>query len=302
MTNIPGYPGQIPSRYEKWLPKFTGNNVVSIEDHTRDLWAFFQPHPISDDVEYLTMELFSATLYDGARRWYNGLPDASITSMDKLKEVFLKRWSVKEDPNMLLIRLNRITKAENEIVREFHDKFERLIQQIPESHHPSSNFLLFLYTKDFTGQIGFLLRNKAPRTIQEAHEMATKIEDNLSLSRVEPFSTPRVKMDAKPKVVHNDESISDIGASLEKIQSTIDGMVKTQELMMNRIVNLERAQQQAPRHPYKGQFQRGNQGFKLKNDQEVPNTLAPTNVVEENPWCLQCKESHWEHECPIKKW
>jgi hypothetical protein len=93
--------------------------------------------------------------------------------MDKLEEVFLKRWSVKENPNMLLIRLNNITKAENETVREFHDKFERLIQQIPASHHPSNNFLLFLYTKAFTGQIGFLLKDKAPRTVQEAHEMAT---------------------------------------------------------------------------------------------------------------------------------
>ena len=98
-------------------------------------------------------------------------------------------------------------------------------------------------------------------------------------------------MDTKPKIVHNVEPASNIGASLEKLQTTVDGMVKTQELMMNRIVNLERAQHQAPRVPYKGQFQKGNQVFKPKNDQEVPNTLAPTNVVDENPWCLQCSEA-----------
>jgi hypothetical protein len=51
--------------------------------------------------------------------------------MDKLEEVFRKTWSVKEDPNMMVIMLNNITKADNEIVMEFHDKFERLIQQIP---------------------------------------------------------------------------------------------------------------------------------------------------------------------------
>jgi hypothetical protein len=43
----------------------------------------------------------------------------------------------------------------------------------------------------------------------------------------------------------------------------------------------------------------GNQVFRPKNDQEVPNTLAPANIVDENPWCLQCSESHWEHECPF---
>jgi hypothetical protein len=147
MTNILGHPRKMPARYEKWLPKFTSNDVVSAEDHMSNFWAFFQLHPISDDAEDLAMKLFSASMYDGARRWYNGLPDASITTMDKLEEVFLKRWGVKEDPNMLLIWLNNITKPENEIVREFHDKFERLVQKIPVSHHPSNNFLLFLYTK-----------------------------------------------------------------------------------------------------------------------------------------------------------
>jgi hypothetical protein len=25
--------------------------------------------------------------------------------------------------------------------------------------------------------------------------------------------------------------------------------------------------------------------------------LAPTNIVDENPWCLEWSEAHWEHEC-----
>jgi hypothetical protein len=103
----------MPPRYEKWLPKFTCNDIVNVEDHMRNFWAFFQLHPISDDAEDLAMKLFFATLYTGSRRWYNSLPDAIITTMDKLEDVCLKRWSVKEDPNMLLIRLNNITKSEN---------------------------------------------------------------------------------------------------------------------------------------------------------------------------------------------
>jgi hypothetical protein len=96
------------------------------------------------------------------------------------------------------------------------------------SYHPSNNFFLFLYTKAFTGQIGFLLRDKAHKTIQESQEMATKIEDNLPSSKVEYFSASRGEIDAKLKVVHNDESTSDIGASLEKLQLIVDDMVKTQ--------------------------------------------------------------------------
>jgi hypothetical protein len=29
-------------------------------------------------------------------------------------------------------------------------------------------------------------------------------------------------------------------------------------------------------------------------DMKVPNAI----VMDENPWCFQCSESHWEHECP----
>jgi hypothetical protein len=132
----------------------------------RNFWAFFQLHPISDDVEYLAMKLFSATLYDGARRWYNSLPDGSIKTMDKLEEVFLKRWSIKEDPNMLIIRFNNLMKWENETIRKFHNTFETLLQKIPVGHHPSPSFLLFIYTKDFTGQLGYLLKDKNPQMIQ----------------------------------------------------------------------------------------------------------------------------------------
>jgi hypothetical protein len=76
MSEILGYPRQMPLRYEKWLPRFTGNDVVRAEDHMNNFWAFFQLHPISDDVEDLAMKLFSATLHGNARKWYDGLPDA----------------------------------------------------------------------------------------------------------------------------------------------------------------------------------------------------------------------------------
>jgi hypothetical protein len=62
MSAIPGYPRQMPPKYEKWLPKFTGTDAISAEEHMSNFWAFFQLHPVSDDVEDLVMKLFSATL------------------------------------------------------------------------------------------------------------------------------------------------------------------------------------------------------------------------------------------------
>jgi hypothetical protein len=159
-------------------------------------------------------------------------------------------------------------------------------------------FKTLVYTRSFNGQLGYLLRDKNPQSIKEAQELATKIEGNLLSSKIEPFANPRGRIDTKPKIVHNVEPTSDLCTSIAKLQASMDGKIKNQEEMMNRIVKLKRSQTQAPRVPYKGQFQKGGQFYKPKNEHEVPNTLASANVVDENPWCLECSEAHWEHECP----
>jgi hypothetical protein len=126
MSEISGYPREMPPKYVKWLPKFTGDDEVRAEDHMRNFWAFFELHPISDDVEDLAMKIFSATLHGNARKWYDSLPDASITSMDQLEGVFLKIWNIKEDPMVLVNKINHINKNENETIREFHTRFQKL--------------------------------------------------------------------------------------------------------------------------------------------------------------------------------
>jgi hypothetical protein len=41
MSAIPSYPRQMPPKYEKWLPKFTGTDATSAEEHMSKFWAFF---------------------------------------------------------------------------------------------------------------------------------------------------------------------------------------------------------------------------------------------------------------------
>ena len=101
-----------------------------------DFQAFFQLHPISDDVEDLAMKLFSATLHGNAREWYDDLLDASITSMNQLEETFLNRWGIKFEYIQTLLKiLEHIKQTENENVREFQDRFENLLYQIRRSCH-----------------------------------------------------------------------------------------------------------------------------------------------------------------------
>jgi hypothetical protein len=41
MSAIPGYPRQMPPKYEKWLAKFTGTDATSAEEYMSNFWEFF---------------------------------------------------------------------------------------------------------------------------------------------------------------------------------------------------------------------------------------------------------------------
>ena len=73
----------MPPFYKNWLPRFAGIDGESPDYHMSKFWAFFQYLHVSDEVEYFVMKLFSASLRGEARRWYDNIPTANITSMDQ---------------------------------------------------------------------------------------------------------------------------------------------------------------------------------------------------------------------------
>jgi hypothetical protein len=188
----------MPSRYEKSLPKFTGSDEENVENLICEFYDFFQLHTINDDTKYLAMKLFSATLHDNSRRWYDDLPESSFTSMDTLEKVFLKRWNIKEDPMVFLNKHNHINKNENETIREFHIRFQKLLQQLPKSHRHVSKFLFVIYIRDFSGKSIFFIDIRRTRTIREAYDISMKVESNVFSSKVEQSFSPEVNI-GEPK-------------------------------------------------------------------------------------------------------
>jgi hypothetical protein len=184
MSEIPGYPRKMPPRYEDFLPRFAGINGECPESHMIRFWKFFEHFPIDDEAEDVVMKLFSASLHGEARRWYDNLPAASITTMEQFEEIFLAKWTMKiEAIQSLLKELEGIRQAESEIVKVFGFRFERLLCQIPQSHRPEEKYLVYLYANGLQGHLSFLLSKKNPKTLAEAHNMAIQIEKNLSLTR-----------------------------------------------------------------------------------------------------------------------
>jgi hypothetical protein len=101
------------------------------------------------------------------------LGDGIIVSLIKVSrlgsafhKVFIKRWGTKGDPNMLLLQLSEMKKKENETVKEFDTRFERLLQQIPDNISPKDDVILFLYVNAYVGQFGFMLKDKFQRVLK----------------------------------------------------------------------------------------------------------------------------------------
>jgi hypothetical protein len=56
MANIQGYPNKKPTKLNKWLPKFLGNNVIIVEDH---IYVMGQDMDnVGIDHEYVDIKLF----------------------------------------------------------------------------------------------------------------------------------------------------------------------------------------------------------------------------------------------------
>jgi hypothetical protein len=147
------------------------------------------------------MKLFSASLHGEARRWYDNLPAASINSMERFEEVFLAKWTMEiEDVQSLLKELEGIKQTESEVVRAFGVRFQRLLYQIPQSHRPEGNYLVYLYTNGLQGHLSFLLNKKNPKTLAEAHNMAIQIEKNLS-SRTNAYGHSQLDKTSLPWIL-----------------------------------------------------------------------------------------------------
>jgi hypothetical protein len=147
MANIQGDPNKMPTNVNKWLPRFPGNNVITVEDHIYVMGRDMDNAGI--DHEDLAMRLFASSLIEEALDWFKGLPDNQITTYDAFTALFKSRWSRKADGGTLATQFNQIKKKENETVREFISRFDRLHNQIPTDYHPTTSSVYLLYMNSF---------------------------------------------------------------------------------------------------------------------------------------------------------
>lgn len=177
LASIPGYPNVMPKESHKWLPKFTGNNVVTPEEYIYAIDMALENEGVEH--EDIAMKLLAMSLNEDAQRWFKSLPDNHLASYEDFAKFFKSRWKTKKNSGMLTTMFNQIKKKENETVNEFDTRFNNLHSQIPNDLCPPEVVVCLLYVNVFEGQFGLILRDKNPDTLAKAKEYSAKIKANL---------------------------------------------------------------------------------------------------------------------------
>jgi hypothetical protein len=81
--------------YMKYLPRYNGEGEVFVEEYLVAFCSFAD----NFNIEYadVWMRLFVQSLDEEVKKWFKGLPPASIGDIEVLDETFIKQWGDRRD-------------------------------------------------------------------------------------------------------------------------------------------------------------------------------------------------------------
>jgi hypothetical protein len=100
LATIDGYHNTMPKEIHKWLPKFTGNDVVIPEDHLYAVGVALLNEVIEH--EDFEMRRLSMPLNEDSQRCFRGIPDDHLASYDDFTKFIKSMWQMKKDSRMIL--------------------------------------------------------------------------------------------------------------------------------------------------------------------------------------------------------
>lgn len=182
---VPGYPNPIPTEIRKYLPNFSGKKSELACQHLKRFSDLVGEFEICQ--EDVCMKLFIQSLKEDARHWFSFLPVNSITSWEELVSDFMDQFDEKVSDSDLLKEFTYIQIREDELVPTFNIRFSQALSKISRKYKLDDKVCMDVYMSAFDEKMGFLLRNKEPKTLYEAFNIARDIENNLKFGIAKKF-------------------------------------------------------------------------------------------------------------------
>lgn len=145
---------------------------------------------------------------------------------------------------------------------------------------PPDASILNKFIKVVGGHLTYALRDKKPKILAEAKEMVMEVEQKLRISKMDVDEHTKAKVEVK-KGKSKDQTKETLSVLLKKMDKLNEEMNSRDRIYMNKLTALERAQKSSYIPKGKPLPGRKNEEDKPSSSQ-VPNTLAPTNAIEQD--------------------
>jgi hypothetical protein len=119
----------------KYFPRYNGEGDFIVEEHLVSFYNFADN--FNSDYADVWMSLFVQSLDGEVRKWFRGLPPASIADIDALDEAIIKQWGDIRDYLHYIIEFGALKRKNGESILEFTKRFNKMYGRIPDEIKPT---------------------------------------------------------------------------------------------------------------------------------------------------------------------
>jgi hypothetical protein len=241
--------------YMKYLPRYNGEGDVTAEEHLVAFYNFADNFNI--DYADVWMRLFVQSLDGEVRKWFWGLPPASIVDIDVLDEAFIKKWGDRRDYLYYITEFGALKRKNGESILDFTKRFNKMYGRIPDEIKPTEASAKITYANAFDAKFSLLLRERRSTTLLSMQEATIEVESNILASdRLKTRSEKDKKKQREDSPASSNPTTSD---------PKLDEMTKTLKDLTSEIAKLKWESKQ-PNRAFQGAGNINPNQFRRSND------------------------------------
>jgi hypothetical protein len=163
--------------YLKYMPKFTGEEDITIEEHLVAFYSYADNLNIEN--EDVWMRVFVQSLDGEARKWFRELTTGSIVGIEALDDIFLRQWGDKKDFMYYITEFGSLRRKEGESVSDFSKRFNKMYNKIHAKIKPTEASAKITYASSFDHDFCLMLRDRRATSLAHMQDAALEVDSNV---------------------------------------------------------------------------------------------------------------------------
>jgi hypothetical protein len=154
------------------------------------------------------------------RKWYRGIPLASIADIEALDEDFIKQWGYRRDYLYHITEFGALKRNNGESISDFTKRFNKIYGRIPDEIKPTEASAKITYANSFYVELSLLPRERRSTTLLSMQEEAIEVESNILASdKLKTRSDKEKKNQREDAPTYSNPTTSD--PKLEEMTNTL---------------------------------------------------------------------------------